>query len=226
MKRTLLIMFGLVAACTFTACAAAPPASTAVSTATPTKAPTETATPSVTEPPASAEAGAPTRIVITAETVSLVSADDTRIESFTYFQPTESLVAGLTEAFGEAPTASRYLDTDSIDYEWDGFKVLTDGAGNPPYAVASVVGASKSTVYGLTVETVDGIHIGDDAAALEAAHSDSASRWMYQGVERLDISVGTIALDSTGNKTFAVKITALPADGELTEFFAPHKNFE
>lgn len=222
MKRTLLIIFGLMAACTFTACAA----STAVSTPVPTEAPTKTATPSATEPPASAEAGMPTRIVITAETVSLVAADDTTIESFTYFQPTESLVAGLTEAFGEAPTASRYLDTDSIDYAWDGFTVLTDGAGNAPYSVASVVGASKSTVYGLTVETVDGIRIGDDAAGLEAAYGDSAHRWMYQGVERLDISVGAVDLDSTGDKTFAVKITALPAGGVLTEFFAPHKNFE
>ena len=78
MKRTILISLGLLGALALTACAATAPATT--------RTPTEAATPSATEPTASAEASVvPTRIIITAETVSLVADDDTTLTSFTYF---------------------------------------------------------------------------------------------------------------------------------------------
>ena len=82
------------------------------------------------------------------------------------------------------------------------------------------------TVHGLAIETVDGIQVGDPAVPLEASHPDSVDRWQFQGSERLDISIGVVTITSNDGRTFAVKLTAHPADGAVTQFMAPHKNFE
>ena len=218
MKRTIFLAVGLLVSIVLTGCtpvgtsAAPPPSATAPTPQTPA--------------PAVDHDAMPTRILITAESIQILNDEGIPSQSFTYFQPVETLVAGLTALFGVEPVATPYAGTTAVDYDWDGFHLGTDGRGQAPFNAESGVRVTAATVHGLAIETVDGIQVGDPAAPLEAAHPDSADRWQFQGSERLDISIGVVAIPSNDGRTFAVKLTAHPADGAVTQFMAPHKNFE
>lgn len=229
MHRTIILTVGLLFSIALTGCAgggtssAKPSASASASASAPTPKPiASSSTPSTTAGGAEAK---PNRVVITAEGIQVVNDDETAGESFTYFEPIEDVVAGLSVLFGAPPVPTPYAGT-SVDYNWDGFQIGTDGRGEAPFYSESVVKVRAATVHGLAIETVDGIQVGDPAAPLEAAHPETSHRWVLHGVDTLTISVGVVSLASGTDRTFAVELTAQPWDGAVSYFLAPHKNFE
>ena len=221
MKRTIFLAVGLLVSLVLAGCAPVGP-----SEAKPVSTPSATAPTPETPAPVVDSDTRLTRILITAERIEILNDAGFLAESFTYFQPTPTVVARLTAAFGVEPVTTAHEGGASVDYAWDGFRIGTDGKGQAPFDAESVVVVTAATVHGLAIGTVDGIRVGDPAAPLEEAHRDTANRWQFQGGERLDLPVGVVAIPSDDGRTFAVQVSAVPADGVVTGFLAPHKNFE
>ena len=59
----------------------------------------------------------PTHILITAKSIQILNDEGIPSQSFTYFQPVETLVAGLTALFGVEPVTTPYEGTTDVDYD-------------------------------------------------------------------------------------------------------------
>lgn len=198
--------------------ASAPPASTA--TASP---PLNAASPSAS---ATAEPfdTTVTALIVGSDGVTTANSSGDSVLKITYFEPVETVVNEFTRLFGVAPAVTEY-DGTPRDFEWPGVRILTDGPGKEPYSATWAVALTVPELAGIPIDTPTGVGVGDDSADSEAANPDSVYEFDRQGVPTVWVSVDEAALDATGERTFAVQVTATP-EGTVTELFAPHKNFE
>jgi hypothetical protein len=210
-----------------------PAVTTAPAEPSPTPTPTSSAAPEA-DPEQQAEADA---VLVTAESITVLADDGTLLAAFDYFQPTEQVVDGLTAAFGLTPASERFEGgeghaTPSTVWDWDGFHLNdTDYAGNPPFYPNHWVRVLENDVNGVQIETVDGVRVGDDAAAIEARYPDTSSRITAGNEpERLDVHLGAVPLpkvgeNSDGNYEFSVWLIAEDPNGSISEYRTPSPNF-
>lgn len=227
----------LLAGCTASSMNATPSPTKSPSTA-PTKTPaTPSPAPSTEAAPVPSDsASGAGEVVVTAAAIEVRDVNGDLVASYDYFQPTSDVVAGLTTAFGREATASRKAGGNhtppSTLHEWGGFQLVdTDTPGSPPYSSNHWVIVSSAAENGVDIRTVGGIAVGDNAAALEAAHAETSDRLTVTGLpERLDIYVGQVPLPemtpgSGEALTFSVWLIAPDPAGAITEFRAPSPNF-
>jgi hypothetical protein len=200
--------------------------------AEPSAEPTSTAT----SEPTPVEQPQAETVIVTAESITVASDDGSPLAEFDYFQPTDEVVDGLTEAFGVEPTDERFEGAieapPATVWTWDGFELRDpDPAGEPPFWVNHWVRVGAAEVNGVAVETVDGVRVGDDAQTIEARYPDTSDRVTAgDEPERLDVYLGAIPLpqegeNSDGNYEFSVWLIAKDPSAEISEFRAPSPNF-
>lgn len=209
------------------------PASTASSTPSPTPSPT----PEVTATPTALPDAGAASVVVSAEAIDVTSSDGTTW-SLSYFEQTENAISALTSAFGAAPTVGVWEggieSHPGSTYTWPGLELLdtewpTVAPTSPEYSVT----LTAAEFNGVTLETVDGVQVGDSAADLESAYPDNATRISVGGTpERLDVLLGTIVLphsddypDNDGQLTFSVRVAADDPSGSVDTIGAPSPNF-
>ena len=167
----------------------------------------------------------PDHLVVSASSIRVVLDDGTIGDEFGYFEPIEPVAAALTAVFGGEPVVTTYEGIPSVDYDWSGVSIGTDGPAQPPTGPEIIMHVTAAEVRGIGIETVDGIKVGDPVAVLEA--SNPSHLWQRDGVEELVIEVNSIPVTPDDNeRTFSVELRSLPSDGPVTQFAAPIKNFE
>ncbi|WP_146069780.1 hypothetical protein [Cryobacterium sp. M15] len=189
--------------------------------------PAPAVTPTTTEEnEASPEAfAAPDHLVVSASSIQVVLDDGTIRDEFGYFEPIAPVAAALTAVFGEEPVITTYEGIPSVDYDWSGVSIGTDGPAQRPTNPEIIMHVTAAEVHGIGIETVDGIQVGDPVAVLEVANP--SHRWQRDGVEELVIKVNSVPVTPDDNeRTFSVELRSFPSDGPVTQFVAPIKNFE
>lgn len=167
----------------------------------------------------------PDHLVVSASSIQVVLDDGTMGDEFGYFEPIELVVAALTDVFGGEPVMTNYEGIPSVDYDWSGVSIGTDGPAQRPTNPELIMRVTAAEVHGIGIETVDGIQVGDPVAVLEVANP--SHRWQRDGVEELVIKVNSVPVTPEDNeRTFSVELRSCPADGPVTQFAAPIKNFE
>jgi hypothetical protein len=196
----------------------------------PTPSPTASASPAA-EP---AAPGPAEKIIIATAGVTIQRADG-QTEEFTYFDPTQSLVDGLTEAFGEEPVVSHNTPEEpgpSTSTEWSGF-TLTDPESPvaAPYSVEYAVFTSVAEVGGVVIETAEGAQVGDSALEAVDRYPIGPSDFTNdQGGQGATFSTDFIELpeggtDGTSGKMFSTALTATDLNAGLTSIYAPSPNW-
>jgi len=168
----------------------------------------------------------PNHLVVSSTSIQVVLDDGTLGDEFSYFEPIQPVVAALTDVFGEEPVVTEYEDAPtSVDYDWVGVSIGTDGPAQPPSGAEIIMFVTAPDVNGIGIETIDGIKVGDPAAPLEAANS--SYRWQRDSGEELVVTMNSVPITSgDAERMFSVQLRALPADGPITQIGAPMKNFE
>ena len=200
------ILVGVIALGTLAGCAAEPASPSAAPTPSVTVTPTPTPTP---EPVAE-------RLVIDSQTMTVIANNGEALASYDYFQDPQQVATELTELIGLQPTSRQGPPYEGLSYlesEWPGFRLLdldreTDGVFYTSYWVE----VAAPQVGGLIVETVEGISVGDDSAAVESAHPDTTEHVTppNTGIPRFIIRLDTVPLptfeDGTDGYSFMVSI--------------------
>jgi len=195
--RRALIAAALVAvpACGLSACTPQASDPTPSATSAPAE-PTPTPTPTITAAPAA-------RILITAESVSVLTQDGDVLTAFDYRQLTSEVVDGLSAFLGE-PSQVPFPSTSHLGegnrYEWDEFSVSSEDRWAtlpdeelPDYLARWTVRASAPTARGLSVETIDGIRVGDPTSAVLERYPDAGQRTEGESItSRYDIFLGAV----------------------------------
>lgn len=193
----------------------------------PTPAPTRTPVAEVTPTPDPAV----TLVTVTADAITLTDSSGVVRGTFDYFQPTDEVVAGLTEAFGFAPTMEQVNPPEGLPWnaiEWEGFVLRDiDQESDGVYYPNNRITVTTAAVRGIAIETVDGVSVGDDPAALEAAYPDGLSYGTNSGNDIYAISFGYIPLPDfdfgngqTGPFSYRVSVMGV-VGGPITTLYAP-----
>jgi len=168
-------------------------------------------------------------VVITAESITLVGDDGSVLLESGYFEPTDDLVALLTETAGEAPEVEEdvsYPERGPLDLiTWPGLEIYDDeGDGTAPHYPGFSVRVTDDVLGSASIETVDGIKVGESGSAVAAQYPNSTDEVDGQ----LDIYVGAVALPDSSEGTdleLRVWLMTKDADGPITEFRSPSANF-
>ncbi|WP_104087614.1 hypothetical protein [Cryobacterium sp. N19] len=164
-------------------------------------------------------------LVVSASSIQVVLDDGTIGDEFDYFEPIEPVAAALTDVFGGEPVITTYEGIPSVDYDWSGVSIGTDGPAHRPNNPEIILHVTAAEVHGIGIETVDGIQVGDSVAVLEVANP--SHRWQCDGVEELVITVNPIPVTADDNeRTFSVELRSYPSDGPVTQFATPIRNFQ
>lgn len=209
-------------------------------------APTTSSTPSPTPSPTAAEATAtPTAlpdaaaasVVVSAEAIDVTASNGTSW-SLSYFDATENAINALSSVFGAEPAVGVWQggieSSPGATYTWPGLEILdsewpTLAPTLPEYRVT----LTAAEYNGVSLETVDGVQMGDSAAVLESAYPDTATRISVGDTpERLDVLLGTVMLPHAddyptmdGQLTFSVRVAAGDPSGSVDTIGAPMPNF-
>lgn len=158
--------------------------------------------------------------------------------SLSYFEQTQNAIDALSHAFGAEPTVGVWEggieSYPGATYTWPGLEIVdsewpTLAPTSPEYRVTLTAAES----HGVSLETVDGVRVGDSAADLESAYPDTATRISVGDTpERLDVLLGTIILPHAddyptmdGQLTFSVHVAANDPSGSVDTIAAPMPNF-
>ena len=170
-------------------------------------------------------------VTITAQAIIVAEGSGAVLATYDYFQPTEEVVAGLTAAFGFAPTVEHVQAYEGYPWsaiEWEGFVLQdSDQESDGLYYPNNRVTVTTAAVRGIVIETVDGVSVGDDPAALEAAYPDRISYGTNSSGNVYSVSYGEIPLPDfdfgngeDGPFSFGVGAMGV-VGGPITEVFAP-----
>lgn len=174
-----------------------------------------------TPPPTTASTASPVPEIPDPELASLtVLADGTlatdtvgnEMATIDYFDDVATTVATLTDLFQFEPTIEvvRPAPSDSFagtKYDWDGFIVYWNGfenepgtgIGDPPHNPAVRVVVQVSTVRGVTIETQDGVRVGDSMSDLLTRYPDSAQTRETEDGPISSVQIGSIPLPPLEN---------------------------
>lgn len=230
LRSALTVVLALVVATALSACigGSGPTASTPPATsAAPTSA------------PPTPEAPVAASVAITAETISVLAADGTVLESFDYFQPTNEVVAGLTSYLGEpvdSPNAGGIESPPGVDHVWGGLRLHdTDTPGSVPYQPNHYVFLEGPTAGPLPVGTAaglgsaTGVRVGDPPSVLTVGaeisppYTDPSS-----GRTTVTGRIGIVPLPpqpDTADLSFAVLVLSFTDTDEIERLIAPSPNF-
>jgi hypothetical protein len=152
-------------------------------------------------------------------------------QNFVYSEDPSEVVAGLTRAFGAAPTTAAFHDHPVVgagtEYSWGGFDLFAGSAGPvSAFAYTYVVDATAATVHGVTVEAGWNLQVGSSTAAVRAiANQNQTEDSQYFGlIDMLSYPGSSIGVPVTTADTF-VLLTANPASGPITQIDAPMNDF-
>ncbi|HEY9324516.1 MAG TPA: hypothetical protein VIP50_06275 [Agromyces sp.] len=229
-RNVLTVIVALAAATALSACVggAGPTASTPPATSA-----APTSTPPTPEPPAAAS------VAITAETISVLAADGTVLESFDYFQPTNEVVAGLTRHLGDpvdSPNAGGLESPPGIDHVWGGLRLYdTDTAGSVPHDPNHYVFLDGPTAGPLPVGTAagvgsaTGVRVGDPPSVLTVG-AEIAAPYTDPTTGRTIVTarIGIVPVPPQSGLTdpsFAVAVLSYTDTGEIERLIAPSSNF-
>lgn len=194
--------------------------------------PTSSSTPSPTTAP---EIESAASIVISPETIIVVGDAGSSLATFDYHQPTDEVVAGLSEYLGE-PTDSRVehmSETPSATlHEWDGLQLFdTDIVESGIYWWNHWVYLIGAEAAGLPVTTSAGVSVGDPFDAIDMSGATapidytSPETGRVQRMFRLDL----IALpqgEGTGTSPdIGVLVTGFLDDAVVDRIEAPSSNY-
>ncbi len=232
---------GLLAALLLTGCTPGSPAPSGSPEPTVTAKPTPGATPPVATPTPEPEADdgpLASRVIIFSTLIGAVDESENSIGFIEMFDPAPgigSVVAQISGYFGFEPVVE--FSPDDPDYQgfiytryrWDGFEIVDwelPASRTPAYPEFSAR-ATTSDVRGVRVESVDRIAVGDDIAALEAAHPTDSYR--QTGPFGEEIIVRLQVMDPVEGRflpvRFAVQLKG-PVGGVVEEIFAPYPDHQ
>jgi len=168
-------------------------------------------------------------IVITAESITLLGDDGSVLLETGYFEPTDDLVELLTEVAGESPEVEEgvtYSERGPLDLiTWPGLEIYDDeGDGTAPHYPGFTVRVTSDVLGSASIETVEGIKVGDSGSELAAQYPESTNE--VDG--RFDIYVGSVSLpDSAEGSDLALRVWLIAEEstGAVTEFRTPSANF-
>ncbi|MFF2272874.1 hypothetical protein ACFVTX_11405 [Agromyces sp. NPDC058136] len=206
------------------------------STASPTVSPSETAsaTPATTEPPAAASIG------ISAEAITVFDAEGAPLVSYDYFQPTDEVVAGLTEVLGaavETPDDGGLETPPGIVHEWDGLRLYdSETPGTVPDIPNHWVFVDAPTAGGLPIGTdpgigsATGVKVSDQlSTATIGVTSGAPYIEPSTGVNTIVSQLGQVAIPpnpaASGDRHFFVIVLSNADTGEVTRLIAPSGDF-
>lgn len=206
------------------------------SVASPTASPSETPS----QPPATTEAPAAASIGISAEAITVFDADGAPLASYDYFQPTDEVVAGLTEVLGaavETPNAGGLETPPGIEHEWDGLRLYdSETPGTVPDIPNHWVFVDAPTAGGLPIGTDPGI--GSASGVKVGEQLSSATIGVTSGAPYVDPSTGVNTIVSqlgqvaippnpaaSGDRHFFVLVLSDADTGEIARLNAPANDF-
>jgi hypothetical protein len=162
-----------------------------------TEAPSPSPTPTVSAAPAA-------RLLVTAESVSVLTEDGDVLTAYDYRQLTAEVVDGLSVFLG-SPSVVPYASTnlhegDGTRYEWDGFTVGSEDrwaalpdSELPGHTPRWWVRATAPTARNLTVETIDGVRVGDPTGPVLERYPDAVQRTEGSSItSRYDVFLGPV----------------------------------
>ncbi len=184
----------------------------------PTPTPTATPTPTPTPEPVAE------RLVVGSDAMTVIADNGETLATYDYFQDPQGVVVELTDLFGFAPSVKQIQPYEGIPYlesDWSGFRILdldreTDGVLYSSYWVE----ITAATISAITVETVEGIAVGDDAEPVERAHPETTEHITppNTGIPRYLIDVDILPLPS--GYTFSVSLSG-EVGSPIERIFAP-----
>ena len=232
---------GLLAALLLTGCTPGSPAPSGSPEPTVTAKPAPVATPPVATPTPEPEADdgpLASRVIIFSTLIGAYDESDSSSTLIEMFDPAPgigSVVAEMSGAFGFEPVVEFVPANPSGDgfnftsYRWDGFEIWDwerPASRTPAYPEFSAR-ATTSDVRGVRVESVDRIAVGDDIAALEAAHPTESRR--QTGPFGEEVIVRLQVMDPVEGRflpvRFAVQLKG-PVGGVVEEIFAPYPDHQ
>lgn len=203
------------------ACSAPVPTPTlAAPTSTPSLSPTATPEPL---------AGA---LFIDAQHIAVMSTSGEPMGSFDYFQDPADVIAALSEYFDASPTSQgvydglpgyeKYEGEPFTRYSWEGFALddvdwETDGVYYENYRVE----VTAHSINGVTITTVDGISVGDDADAIAEKYGVTALD--FANGSRYYLGIGEVPLPpmvNTDPLSYGISVVG-DAGGAITSISAP-----
>lgn len=160
----------------------------------------QTPTPEPTETRAAAVAD---RVHVTAEALSVLDADGVQLVFYDYRQRTADVVAGLSAYLGDPEVERIPSSTHSGEgsrYVWDSLSISSEDrwaelteAELPTSLSRWSVRATGPSARGATVDTIDGVRVGDSTEDVLSAHPDSSERLDMSSVTpRTDIYLGAV----------------------------------
>lgn len=200
-----------------------------------------------TPPPVAAPTASPTPEAPDPELASLTVLGDGTVATDTvgnemadigYFDDVSSIVATLTVLFQFEPTvevvepvpSDRFAGT---IYDWEGFSVYWygfesepgTGIGDPPHHPAVFFLAEVADVRGISIETQDGIRVGDSMTKLAERYPDSLETHEMQDGVITSVQVGRVPLPPLETAPeleayFYISVVG-STDGMVNSIFAP-----
>ena len=231
-RSTLTVVIALAAVTALSACVGG----TGPTASTP---PATSAAPSSAPPTPQAPAAA--SVAITAETISVLAADGSVLESFDYFQPTTEVVAGLTSYLGapvDSPNPGGMESSPGVDHQWGGLRLYdTDSPGTPPEIPNHSVFVTSPTAGPLPIGTapgvgaVGGLRVGDPGTSVTIG-VEAAGEYTDPTTGRTTVlsRVGLFELPPhpaapTDPRNFAVLVQSYTDTGLIERLIAPSANF-
>lgn len=152
--------------------------------------------------------------------------------SFDYFQDPAGVIAALSLYFASSPTSQgvydglpgyeKYEAEPFTRYTWEGFALDdVDWESDGVYYESYRVKATAHSINGVTITTVDGISVGDDADAIAERYGVEALN--FADGSRYYLGIGEVPLppmENVGPLSYRVSIVG-DAGGAVTSITAP-----
>jgi hypothetical protein len=185
--RLPLAVSAVLCALVLVACSASvEPTSTARPSNQVTPSPSETVTPlpSETKEPVTAA-----KLMLSATSLSVVNSDGSDGATFSFFEPTDPVVAGLTTLFGFEPVLKDVPESPDCGpyriFEWGGFQLYDESAAAEaigPLMFRFSVSTNESQTGNVIVESSNGVAVGDAVADIAQLYP-AVSPQLFDGQE-------------------------------------------
>ena len=188
--------------------------------------------PTPTESTAPAAPAAPASIVISVSSIQIRDSSRRIVSDHDYFTPAADVVAILSDAIGTEPTVAHYdSHADSpagTSFDWDGFALRDDEwTAEAPYYSDFHIFSTVATAGGLSVETTNGVSVGDSMSSVSGIHS-AHTEFATSGLVSLEWTELPPFPDGYGVDVVpAISVLVVDSDesGAVTRIIAPVANW-